>query len=139
MRWPRAKTYSLDKALGTFGVNGQSTITINPNNVILNPDLLKIGIPSDFRKVDDGVWENPKWLNGAGSRWTYVSEGDYMLETCMTGVGPWPEGSLKWPRIQLYNPSKYLGTFKVADANLQVTINPDSVLLNDDSLRFGNT
>jgi len=99
MKWPRAKTYSLDKALGTFGVNGQSTITINPNNVILNPDLLKIGSPSDFKKVDDGVWENPKWLRGAGSRWTYVPEGDYMLETCMTGVGPWPEGSLKWPRI----------------------------------------
>jgi hypothetical protein len=40
-----------------------------------------------------------------------------MLETCMTGVGPWPEGSIKWPRIQLYYPSKYLGTFKVADGN----------------------
>jgi len=35
----------------------------------------------------------------------------------MTGVGPWPEGSIKWSRIQLYYPNKYLGTFKAADAN----------------------
>jgi hypothetical protein len=41
-----------------------------------------------------------------------------LIETSLTGNGPWPAGYIKWPRIQIYFPEKYLGTFKVADANL---------------------
>ena len=55
----------------------------------------------------------------------------------MKGAGPWPAGCMKWPRIQFYDPSKYLGTFRVADANLKITLNPDSVLPNEEMFLQG--
>ena len=32
---------------------------MNPNNVLLNDDALKIAKPDDFRRVGEGIWENP--------------------------------------------------------------------------------
>jgi len=33
---------------------------LNPNNVLLNDNLLNIAKTDDFRKVGEGIWENPK-------------------------------------------------------------------------------
>ena len=73
----------------------------------------------------------------SGSRFTSVADGDYFIETVIKGKGPWKDGFIKWPRIQEYSPQRYLGTFKVADANLQITLNPESVLFNEDSFKLG--
>lgn len=35
---------------------------------------------------------------GKGSRWTYVVEGDYLIEKAIKGKGPWKEGFMKWTR-----------------------------------------
>ena len=37
-----------------------------------------------------------------------------MLETCMTGAGPWVAGFMRWPRISITFPEKYLGKYKVS-------------------------
>ena len=104
---------------------------------MLNEDAFKLGKLSDFHKVADGVWESVAWDNNRGSRWTYVPEGDYLRETSLKGKGPWPKGYAKWPRITFYNPDKYLGMFKIADANYRVTLNPDFATLNEDALALG--
>ena len=72
---------------------------MNPNNVLLNDNLLNIAKTDDFRKVGEGIWENPKMHASSGSRFTYVADGDYFIETVIKGKGPWKDGFIKWPRI----------------------------------------
>lgn len=71
---------------------------MNPNNVLLNDDALNIAKLDDFRKVGEGIWENPNMHKGKGSRWTYVVDGDYLIERAIKGKGPWKEGFMKWTR-----------------------------------------
>lgn len=105
---------------------------------MLNEDAFKLGNLNEFKKVADGVWESTSWDQKRGSRWTYIPEGDYLRETSLTkSKVPWKNGFAKWPRITFYNPDKYLGMFKVADANLKVTLNPDFATLNEDALALG--
>ncbi len=60
---------------------------------------MKIGKAKEFYKVADGVWESHSWDHNRGSRFTYIPVGDYLIETSLTGNGPWPAGYMKWPRI----------------------------------------
>ena len=64
----------------------------------MNEDALKLGKIDDFKKIAEGIWESSTWDNNRGSRWTYITEGDYLRETSLKGPGPWPAGFIKWPR-----------------------------------------
>ena len=111
------------QGLGTFKSSDSNLqITVNTDSILLNEGSYKLGKPHHFHKVSDCIWESKKWDKKHGSRWTYNPDGDY-----------WQQTYLK------YDPSKYLGTFKVADANLQITLNPNNVLLNDNLLNIAKT
>ena len=128
------------QGLGTFKSSDSNLqITVNTDSILLNEGSYKLGKPHHFHKVSDCIWESKKWDKKHGSRWTYNPDGDYWQQTYLKGKGPWKNGFMNWPRLKLYDPSKYLGTFKVADANLQITLNPNNVLLNDNLLNIAKT
>jgi hypothetical protein len=37
---------------------------LNPNNVLLNDDAQKIAKTDDFRRIGEGIWENPNMHGG---------------------------------------------------------------------------